>query len=137
MQQLQQIAQEVLPQMVEQAVEQAVQPLRQTVQNLQQTVQELQGMLVTSGNALSRLQNHRNTIADPMLPLRKERHPQPAPPGAAAGAAAPLAGAFGAQPPPGVFPPTWRAVHLVGGGLVLPASRTSQRRNSCICRGAF
>ncbi|KAI7836869.1 hypothetical protein COHA_009290 [Chlorella ohadii] len=60
-------------------------------------------MAVTSFNVSSRLHNRMAVGNDPLLPLRKEQHAQPAPV-AAAGAA------FGALPPPGVFPPSWLAL---------------------------
>ena len=104
MQQLQQQNALAVQQAVQQAVVPLLQPLQQSVQQLQQTVQPLQEMVVSSYNLTTRL--HNGTNVQLLLPLRKEQHPLPAAPGAAAGAPP----QFGDLPGPGVFPPTRAAL---------------------------
>ena len=82
-------------------------------------------IMVSSFNLTTRL--HNSTGAERLLPLRTERHPQPAAPGAA-GAAAPR---FGDLPGPGVFPPTRMALLStvsiwVGDWCVAPAGAALQ-----------
>lgn len=106
--QLQQAVQEAVQQAVQEAVQplqEAVQQLQPAVQQLQQAVQPLKEMAVSSYNLTTRL--HNGTNIQLLLPLRKERHPQPAAPGAAAGAPP----QFGDLPGPGVFPPTRAALY--------------------------
>ena len=106
--QLQSAIHEAVQQAAVPAVQQAVQ---QSVQGLQQEVQALTDMAVATHNLAARLNNrNRSAKNDQLQLLRKERHPQPLAPGAAA--------AFGALPPPGMFPPTTAALYgEVGGGL--------------------
>lgn len=81
---------------------------QQVVVMMQPLLQPLHAHLVRNENLTKRLHNRAIPVGanGQLLPLCKERHPQPAAPGAAAGAAA----AFGALPPPGMFPATAVAI---------------------------
>lgn len=101
-------------------VKKAVQPLQQQLTALEERVLGVEERMVAEANLTRRLHNRAASFfRDRLLPLYKERRPQPA-------AAAPAAGGFGTLPPQGMFPSTLEELYgEVRGGLKRAAKDTS------------